>query len=148
MEDNPRSDLNLLIGSWRLISAVSTFTDGSGHVEPWGPGPEGRMVLEPGGRIMFLFAPRGRVAPTTDDDRVTMFNELLAYTALVRFDGPGKLVFSVDLAMNPAWDTELVRYYEIRGDDLVIRTPEMRSARHQGRPSTAVITFKREHRNS
>jgi hypothetical protein len=47
--------LDLLVGSWRVISVRYLFSDTGEPVEPFGPSPEGLMVLEPGGRIMFLF---------------------------------------------------------------------------------------------
>jgi hypothetical protein len=103
------------------------------------------MVFEPGGRIMFLFARRGRVPPTTDAARVAMFNDLTAYTGLVRLDGPGKLVITVDLAKNPEWSGEVVRFFEIAGNGLVIKIPAMEMARFPGRTFTGDVTFEREH---
>ena len=42
--------LDLLVGSWRVISVRYLFSDTGESVEPFGPSQEGRMVLEPDGR--------------------------------------------------------------------------------------------------
>jgi len=145
MPNSAHPELSPLVGSWRLLSVVSTFTDTKECAEPYGPKPEGWMTLEPGGRITFLFARRGRVPPASDEERVAMFNDLAAYTGRVRLDQPGKLVITVSLAKSPAWGGEVVRFFEIDGDRLIIRTPEETMERFPGRTITGEVTFEREH---
>jgi hypothetical protein len=77
----PDPDLSLLVGSWRLVSAGATFTDNGERVETWGLDPVGRMMLDVGGRIMFIFTKPNRQPPTNDADRATLFNELLSIPA-------------------------------------------------------------------
>ena len=63
------SDLEPLIGAWRLVSFGITMVDTGQRTEPFGSHPHGRMILEPGGRIMFLFMSRERPSPQGDADR-------------------------------------------------------------------------------
>jgi len=126
MTSSLHPDLAALIGSWRLVSWVNTFTDTGETKAAFGDHPDGRMVFEPGGRIMFLFMTEGRRPPQSDADRVTMFNEMVAYTGLVRLEGPGRFVTTIDLSWSPYPQAEQVRFYALDGDRLTIRTlPQM-----------------------
>jgi len=131
----PHPDLAPLAGSWRLLSIGVTYPDTGERVEPYGPRPEGRMILDPGGRIMFLMAKQDRQAPTTDQERAALFNDMTAYTGLVRPDGPGRFITTVDLAWNPAWRGEQRRFFTLVADRLTIRSPA------QTHPSTADRLF-------
>ena len=90
-------------------------------MEPYGPDPEGYMVFEAGGRIMFLFTKRNRSAALSEADRALLFNDMTAYTGLVRPDGPGRFVTTIDLAWNPALRGEQPRLFTLEGDRLIIR---------------------------
>jgi hypothetical protein len=61
----PSPDIAQLAGSWRLLSHGTTFTDTKERLEIFGQKPDGRMVLTPAGRIMFLF-----MKPTVSHRRV------------------------------------------------------------------------------
>jgi hypothetical protein len=124
MPRSPIPELISLVGGWRLESLALTFSDNGEREEPYGPDPEGYMVLEASGRIMFLFTKRNRSRPVTDSDHALLFNDMTAYTGLVRLDGPGRFVTTIDLAWNPAFPGELLRFFTLEGDRLIIRTPE------------------------
>ena len=124
MPRSPISGLGPLVGSWRLESLGLTFSDSGERVEPYGPNPDGHMVLEVSGRIMFLFTRRDRSAPSSDTDRALLFNDMTAYTGLVRLDGPNRFITTIDLAWNPAWRGEQLRFFTLDGDRLTIRSPE------------------------
>ena len=121
---NQDSNIAPLVGSWCLVLVGATYSDTGERVETLGPNPEGRMALTSGGRIMFLFMRPNRQPPATDADRAILFNELTAYTGLVRLDGPGRFITAVDFAWHPAWDGEQLRFFTIDGDRLIIKTPE------------------------
>ena len=138
-------DLVQLVGSWCLRSIVLTFTDTNESVEPLGPDPDGRMVLMPNGRVMFLFTKLNRAPPTNEAERATLFNETVAYAGLVRPDGPGRFITAVDVALHPAWASEQLRFYTIDGDRLTIRTPEQTIPQFPGRTRISEVVFVREH---
>ena len=77
-----QDDLRALVGAWRLLSAGVTMCDTKERWEPYGSNPDGHMVLEPGGRIMFLFTNPDRMPPTNDADRVSLFNGMMAYSPI------------------------------------------------------------------
>ena len=139
-------DLVPLLGSWRLLSVEAIFTDNGERAEPWGHDPDGRMVLDPTGRIMFLFTKRNRLLPTTEAERATLFNELLSYTGTVRSDEGGRFVTTVDAAKHPEdVGKEWLRQFTLCGDHLVVKVPEAVNSFSQGRVAYFDNVFEREH---
>ena len=124
MPRSPVPGLGPLLGSWRLEALGLTFSDTGERIEPYGRHPDGYMVLQADGRIMFLFTKANRSAPASDADRAALFNDMTAYTGLVRLDGPGRFITTIDLAWNPAWQGEQLRFYALDGDRLTIRSAE------------------------
>ena len=146
METAGSPGLAPLVGSWRLVSNVVTFADTGESIDLMGRDPPGWMVLEPGGRVMFLFARAGRQPPAGEADRAALFDAMTAYTGRVRLQGEGCFITAVDLAWNPAWSGEQVRFFELRRDELIVRTPEQTYPRYGDRPLTSCITWVREGR--
>jgi len=138
-------DVAPLVGSWRLSSCAFTFTDNGERVEPYGANPTGRLVVERGGRMMGMLMKPNRQPPTTDAERATLFNEMLAYTGSVRIGGPGQFIITPDFAWNPEWGGEQVRFFTIEGDRLSIRTSEQTVPRFPGRLRVSELVFVREH---
>ena len=134
-----------LLGSWRLSSSGLTLTDTKERLEPWGSKPEGRMVFDASGRIMFIFTKPDRKPPTNDADRAELVKDLMAYTGLIRLDGAGRFITTVDVAANPAFTGEKLRLFKIEGDRLNITTEPTVSLVAQGRMIVADVVFVREH---
>ena len=124
MPRSPVLGLSPLVGSWRLVSLGLTFSDTGERVEPYGLHPDGYMVLEASGRIMFLFTKANRSAPASDAERAMLFNDMTAYTGLVRLDGLERFITTIDLAWNPVWQGEQLRFFTLDGDRLTIRSAE------------------------
>ena len=83
----------------------------------------------------------GRKAPTTDTDRVELFNSLVAYTGKYRVEGDNWIT-TVDVSANPAWvGTEQTRSFRVSGDRLQEMTAWF--ARPDNRIARAVITYER-----
>lgn len=133
-----------LVGAWTLRSLWRTYSDTGERVESFGPNPNGRMVLDAGGRIMFLLMRRDRPVPLTDADHRELFTGMMAYTGHVRSDGPGRLITTVDLAWQPTWAGDLLRFYELAGDILKLSTPENRHPAVTGRPGRTELEWVRE----
>jgi hypothetical protein len=85
------------------------------------------MVLTASGRIVFLFGKSDRPLPLNDLDRVGLFNSLMAYTGTARRVGTDRLVTTVDLALNPTFSGEQMRFFTLDGDQLTLRTPSTRT---------------------
>jgi hypothetical protein len=137
-------ELESLAGSWRLLSAGVTMSDSKERIEPYGPNPDGYMILSAGGRIMFLFTNSNRRLPETDQDRAALFDSMTAYTGCVRIDAPGRFVTQVDLAWNPGFQGEQVRFFSLEGDRLTIRSPEQTHPQYRDRLLVADVVWVRE----
>ena len=133
-----------LVGSRRLVSMVGTYSDTGESVNFLGAQPEGRMVLEPSGRIMFLLAKAGRRSPESEADRAVLFDAMAAYSGLVRWSGNGEFITTVDVSWHPGWSGEQRRFFSLVGDRLIVRTPEQPSPRLDGRVGVGEIVFERE----
>ena len=83
----------------------------------------------------------GRKAPATDQDRVGLFNTLVAYTGPYRVDGD-TWITTVEVSMNPAWvGTEQTRAFFTSGERLQETQPW--TARPDNRMARAVIWYER-----
>jgi Lipocalin-like domain len=146
MPNIPNPDIGPMMGSWRLLSTVATFTDTGERVETFGPNPSGRMAFTSGGRIMFLIMRSDRHSPENDRERATLFDNMISYTGLVRFDGPGRFITTVDVSLIPTEvGTEKVRLFAVDGDRLVIRLPANQGRFSKGRTTLSELTWVREH---
>jgi hypothetical protein len=145
MPSHPNADLAPLVGSWRLVSVEATFTDTGERAATFGPKPNGRMVLTPAGRIMFLITRSERQPPASDAARATMFNETIAYSGQVCVESPGKFVTTVEISLFPEEiGTEKLRLFAIDGDCLVITRPEQTSRVTKGRRAVSNLVWQRE----
>jgi hypothetical protein len=137
-------DITPLVGGWRLQSFRFIVSDTNEYVEPYGPNPNGRMVLTPAGRIMFLMMNSDRRPATNDAERAVLFNRMTAYTGMVRSDGPGRLITTIDVSADPTFSGEQLRLFKLEGDRLFVRSPERENRFAPGRMSAADIVFERE----
>jgi hypothetical protein len=141
----PHSDLDPLVGSWRLLSVEATYTDTGERVATFGPNPSGRMVLTPAGRIMFVITGSNRQPAATDIARATLFNETIAYSGTVRLAGTGQFVTTVEISLFPEEvGTEKLRHFTLDGDRLTIRRPEQTSRVTKGRLAVSDLVWARE----
>jgi len=122
----------------------NTFSDTGERIAPYGENPVGWMVLDLSGRIMFLFGAADRTPPSNDSDRAGLFGSIVAYTGKVRSDGPGRLITMVDLALHPSVHGEQVRFFELDGDRLKIRTAEQTLPRFPNRLLVADLVWIRD----
>src|SRR6516164_7867593 len=95
------SDLDALVGSWRLVSVEATFPDTGERVATFGDEPAGRVVMTADHRIMFLITRSKRIPPTDDSGRAALFNATIAYSGTVRLIEPGEFVTTVEMSLFP-----------------------------------------------
>lgn len=144
MNESLQFGLGALVGTWRIESVVVTWTDTGERQKFFGETPVGWLMLDPGGRLMGLIASANRQIPGTDADRAALFDAMTAYTGRVRPDGPGRFVTTVDLALNPAFGGEQVRFYALEGDRLTIWTPPQTFPQSEGRLVINELVWLRE----
>jgi hypothetical protein len=130
-----------VVGNWRLVSFEREYQATGEREYPMGKTPTGYILFLPEGRMAVVITGEGRKAPATDQDRVGLFNSLVAYTGGYRVDGD-KWITTVDVSANPAWvGTEQTRSFRVAGDRLQEMTAW--AARPDNRVARAVITYER-----
>jgi len=135
------AERDVLVGSWRLVSFEREYQTTGEREYPMGNTPGGYIIFLIGGRMAVVITGEGRKAPTTDQDRASLFNSLVAYTGSYRVDGD-KWITMVDVSANPAWvGTEQTRTFRITGDRLQEMTAW--AARPDNRMARALITYER-----
>ena len=113
------SDLH---GTWRLVSWTVEVMETGQHLRPFGDVPPGFIHFTAEGRMFAVLTASGRKPVETDADQVAAFGSLIAYTGLYRIEG-NKLVTTVDVSADPAAvGTDVVRFIDLHGDNLEIKT--------------------------
>jgi hypothetical protein len=104
----------------------------------------GYLILTKEGRMMSVIEGANRKVPTTESDRASLLNSLVAYSGIYRVDGK-QWILSVDVAWNPAWDgTVQVRDFELAGDLLTVRSPWQHAVNFPGMSlSRGIVVFGR-----
>jgi Lipocalin-like domain len=93
---------------------------------------------------MFLFSRADRTPPQTDAERATLFSGMTAYTGHVRIEAEDRFVITVDLAWDPGWTGEQVRYFTLEGNRLMIRAPAQMHPQTGGRLFVGDLVWERE----
>ena len=143
------SPLDQFAGSWRLVSAEGHSTDGSVTYD-WGKQPLGRAMFDTGGRLSLHLVDPDRpdfesadfLRPTADE-LSKAFNGYFGYFGSCTVDPDQKTVtFHIEGAAYPNYiGSDQVRYYEIEGNTLVLRTPPERAG---GEDIVYYVTWERE----
>ena len=138
------ADPKALIGVWQLISYQTEFQDGSPKRAMFGEHPTGYIIFTREGRLMTVIEAEGRKTPSTDSDRATLLNSLVAYSGKYRIEGD-QWIASIDTAWNPAWDgTEQVRSFQIVGNRLTVTSTWQAAVNFPGSPpSRGTLLFER-----
>ena len=133
-----------LVGVWQLVSYETEFQDGSPKRAMFGEHPTGYIIFTREGRLMAVIEAQGRKVPSTDSERASLLNTLVAYSGKYRIEG-GQWVASIDTAWNPAWDgTEQVRSFQIVGNRLTVTSPWQAAPNFPGSPlSRGTVIFER-----
>jgi Lipocalin-like domain len=122
--------LGFLKGSWDLLEATFTASDGSIQM-PWGPSPVGIGLISESGdfsaHVMRAHRDRFAADHPTPAEKHQAYDDYFSYFGrILRFDGAeGIMISRVEGASNPNWiGGEQVRYLDIEDQDhIVFRTP-------------------------
>ena len=134
-----------LFGSWRLISFQLKVVGEEGEPKDiFGPNPIGRIIFSPEHRVVVFISRADRRPPTSETEAAALLSSMTAYTGKFRLDG-NKFITQVDGAWNEVYKgSEQVRYFELIGDRLNIRTPEQQSGILIGKRTIATLVWERE----
>jgi hypothetical protein len=131
-----------IVGTWKLVSFVNDFQDGSEPRAVYGQNPTGYIIFTVAGRMMSIVEAEGRKAPQTDEDRAAAFRTLIAYTGIYRLEGD-KFITRVDVAWTPAWvGSDQARSFRLDGDRLQVISPWVMSP-NLGKMTRATVTWQR-----
>jgi hypothetical protein len=118
-----------LCGTWRLVSWTVEVMETGQQFRQFGDDPPGFIHFTAGGRVFAMLTASGRRPVETEADQIAAFGSLIAYTGLYRIEG-NKLVTTVDVSADPAAvGTDLVRFFDLSGDKLEIKTAPFFSAK-------------------
>jgi Lipocalin-like domain len=134
-----------LLGSWRLISFQLKVVGEEGEPKDiFGPNPIGRIIFSPEHHVVVFISRAGRRPPTSEAESAALLSSMTAYTGKFRLDGD-KFITQVEGAWNEVYNgSEQVRYFELKGDKLTIRTPEQQSGILIGKRTIATLVWERE----
>jgi hypothetical protein len=134
-----------LFGSWRLISFQVKVVGEEGEPKDiFGPNPIGRIIFSPEHRVVVFISRADRRPPTNEPEGAALLASMTAYTGKFRLEGD-KFITNVDGAWNEFYKgTEQVRYFELVGDKLNLRTPEQQSGILIGKRTVATLVWQRE----
>ncbi len=136
-------DQSKLLGSWKLISWVQEFQDGSEPRPEYGKNPIGYIIFTPEGRMMAVLEGEGRKSPKADEERLTLFRSMIAYTGTYRLEGD-KWITKVDAAWHPdRRGSNQVRFFKVQGDMLYVTTPWMPSPNFGGKVIRSLLVWER-----
>ena len=136
------NDSAKVVGTWKLVSFVNEFQDGSESRAAYGNRPTGYIIFTADGRMMSVVEAEGRKPPDNDEQRASAFRTIIAYTGMYRLDGD-KFTTKVDVSWNPAWvGTEQVRDYRLQGNQLTVVSPWVMSP-NLGKMTRATVTWER-----
>ena len=112
-----------LLGTWTMVSWTKEIVATGEISDAMGPNPIGYIAYHADGHMMAVVFKRDRPplagAVPTDDEKIGLFDSMLAYSATYTVDDD-RVIHHVDGAWNPAWFGDLVRPYKLDGDVLTI----------------------------
>lgn len=135
-----------LIGSWKLTKWVLQVVGSTESKPPYGDNPKGRLIVTPQGDFMVIISGADRKPAKTTEEKAALLDSVLAYAGKSTFEG-NKITTTVDMSANEVFSGERakqVRFFEVTGDKLVIRTPEISSAVLPGKKTVGVLEWVRE----
>jgi hypothetical protein len=108
-----------LLGVWKLngftVESVET------KERRYRQNPKGYVVIT-ADRLITVLTGEGRKPPSTDEDRISAFKTMIAYSGQYRIE-ENRLTTKVDTAWNESWTgTDQVRIFRLEGDKLFIET--------------------------
>jgi hypothetical protein len=129
-----------LVGTWKLVSFVTEFQDGSPPRATFGDKPTGYLVYTAEGRLMTLIEAEGRKPAATDEERAGLMRSMLAWTGKYRMEGE-RHTLMVDGASNPQLKgTERPAIVRVDGNRLTALSPWVPSPNLPNAPIVRGVT--------
>lgn len=137
-----------LIGTWKLVSALSTSSSGERDEAPYGKGPEGVLTYGVDGRVTALISYGGRKPlsmQATAEEQAAAFKTFLAYSGSYALSA-NKVVHKIEISSIPNYvGQDLVRTVKFEGDHVTLVTPPTLV---NGKVQTVELTWQRPAKGS
>jgi lipocalin-like protein len=116
-----------LVGTWKLVSALSTTSAGEPSEVPYGPSPVGFLTYTGDGRVTALISYGGRkplpFGGGTQEEQAVAFKTFLAYAGRYSVSGE-KVTHYIEVSSIQNYvNKELVRNLKFQGDRIILTTP-------------------------
>jgi hypothetical protein len=115
-----------LVGTWKLVSALSVTRSGERNENPYGTGPVGQLAYTHEGRVTSLIAYGGRSPlsiAATPEEKAEAFNSFVAYTGSYSLEGD-KVIHHIEISSIQNYvGKNLVRTIRFDGDRIRLITP-------------------------
>ena len=126
------ADAAALLGTWKMVSWTREVVATGDISDAMGPEPIGYLAYHADGR-MFAFVlelrrPAFTGKPPTDEEKIRLFDSMLAYTATYSVEDK-RVVHHVDAAWTPGWVGDLIRPFSLDQDSLTISGAPSRDPR-------------------
>jgi hypothetical protein len=139
----PREKHDDLVGTWSLLSCYMEDVESKERKDVWGERPNGRLTLTDAGDWIVVQTAQGRKVPQSDEDRISAFRSMLAYSGKYRVEEE-KIIINIDIAWDEAWTaTEQVRFFKRDGDRLHIEVAPQRYPNLGDKVMRAVLIWQR-----
>ena len=135
-----------LVGTWKLTGWTVRVVGETKDKEPFGPNAKGRLVITPEGYWIVLITGADRRPAKTHEEKVALFDSVLAYSGRYTVEGD-KITVRVDMSANEVFtgpNEVQTRFFTLDGDKLTVRTPEIGSAALPGKKIVGTNIFERE----
>jgi hypothetical protein len=119
---------DVLVGTWKLISATNTTEKGELMGDAYGQNPTGFLTYTPDGRMMAIIAWGGRkplsVLPAPVQEQAEAYSTFIAYAGRYTLSGD-RVIHHVEAAMRQDWvNTDQVRFIvKLQDNRLTLRAP-------------------------
>ena len=115
-----------LIGTWKLVSVMSSTSKGERHNAPYGEHPVGFLTYSGDGRVSAMISYDGRKplpVAAGAEEQAQAFKTFLAYAGCYALSGD-KITHSVEISSIQAWvGKDLVRFVRFEADRMTLITP-------------------------
>jgi hypothetical protein len=118
-----------LVGTWKLVSALSTTSKGEPSEPPYGPSPVGFLTYTGEGRVTALISYGGRKplsgggGARAQEEQSEAFKTFLAYAGRYTLSGDNVTHHIEISSIQNYVDRDLVRSVKFQGDQLILVTP-------------------------
>lgn len=130
-----------LIGTWKLITNRIRTEDTGEEFDLFGTNPRGVISFAPNGRMTAILTTAERSSPVSDADFRTIVMGMSAYSGRFAVHDD-HVVIDPDVAWLPY--PRQIRYFELDGDRLTLRTPIQEIPILPGRLIRNTIVWERE----